>query len=100
MSSPFWFRLSEVTGVVPQQLELEAAFSWLSNELAITDKEIATYARQYGVPTPQALEEKIRKGEIEGHPAWEDLIDWTNLIAYRDKLLDAATLFEPEAGRG
>jgi len=34
------------------------------------------------------LEQKISDKRVDGHPAWEDLIDWSNLHEYRKKLLD------------
>ena len=46
------------------------------------------YVRQYTVRTPDEIEEKIRVGRIEGHPAWEDSIAWSNLLTYRDRLLE------------
>lgn len=90
MSSTIWSELSRLVGSDPAQLETEAAFSWVSAEMAVTDREIAAYARKYGVSSPDALEQLIREGKVAGHPAWEDAIAWSNLIDYRNKLLAAA----------
>lgn len=97
MGTQVWTALSRVTGRDPRLLEAEAAFSWVSSELATVDRELASYARKYGVATPAELERLIREGRIEGHPAWEDAIDWSNLIAYREKLLAAAAVVGREA---
>jgi len=35
--------------------------------------------KRYNVNSAKELEEKIRKGEINEHPAWEDLIMLENL---------------------
>lgn len=36
---------------------------------------------RYGVSNVQELEERIQRGEVPDHPAWEDLIDVKNLDA-------------------
>lgn len=90
MATQIWVELSRLLGSDPVRLEADAAFSWVSSELAIVDRELATYARRYGVATPGDLERLIREGKVEGHPAWEDCIDWGNLMTYREKLLSAA----------
>lgn len=68
-------------------VETEAATAWLESELREIDREIAAYVRQYAVKTPNDLDEMIRSGGIEGHPTWEDRIEWGNLLDYRDRLL-------------
>ncbi len=85
-----WFDLAQVIGRDASQLEAEAAFALVSHELATIDRELAALALKYGVPNPAALEETIRQNTTSGHPAWEDSIDWSNLIAYREKILAAA----------
>jgi len=35
--------------------------------------------KRYNVNSAKELEEKIRKGEVNEHPAWEDLITLENL---------------------
>ncbi len=56
-----WFDLAQVIGRDASQLEAEAAFAWVSHELATIDRELATLALKYGVPNPAALEESIRQ---------------------------------------
>ena len=36
---------------------------------------------RYGVASSQELEERIQRGEVPDHPAWEDLIEVKNLDA-------------------
>lgn len=97
MSTRIWTELSRLVGADPAALEADAAFSWVAGELAGADRELAAYARKYGVASPSDLERLIREGKIEGHPAWEDAIDWSNLIAYREKLLAAVAAVGREA---
>jgi len=42
-------------------------------------KERLEILRRYGVSSAKELERKIRRGEINEHPAWEDLITLENL---------------------
>ncbi len=37
--------------------------------------------RRYGVASPNALEERIRQGQIEESPAWEDRVALDNLTS-------------------
>jgi gas vesicle protein len=36
---------------------------------------------RYGITTVEQLKEKIKKGEIQEHPGWEDLIELKNIEA-------------------
>ena len=83
-----WETLASTVHRDREQIEEEAACAWLERELRETDREIMAYVRQYAVRTPDEIEEKIRIGRIEGHPAWEDSIAWSNLLTYRDHLLE------------
>lgn len=82
-----WDEVGNATNTTPQQIEREAALAWIGREVADTDREILTYVRQYRVTRPEQLEDAIREGTMDGHPVWEDVIDWTNLVGYREKLL-------------
>lgn len=84
-----WEELAKATRRRRERLEEGAASARLLQELRETDREIAAYARRYSVATPDALEKAIRDGRVDGHPAWEDRIDWDNLLAYRARLLAA-----------
>ena len=56
-------------------------------EIGELDQEIGRYVFQYGLSRPEDLEAKIKAGTIEGHPAWEDVIGWANLLDFRQKEL-------------
>ncbi|CAB1127747.1 conserved protein of unknown function [Candidatus Hydrogenisulfobacillus filiaventi] len=71
-------------------IEHEAARAWVERELSTVDRELAAYAERYGVPHPDGLERLIASGRIDGHPAWEDRLDWGNLLVYRERLVGMA----------
>jgi hypothetical protein len=92
-----WDEISATVQKSTHQLEAEALRAWLRQELAETDREIIEYVRKYRVTHPEQVENAIRNGKIDGHPAWEDMIDWMNPIAYREKLLALPTHFASES---
>jgi hypothetical protein len=50
----------------------------VERELSTVGREFA-YAERYGVPHPGELERLIASARIDGHPAWEDRLDWGHL---------------------
>jgi len=52
--------------------------SFLDRELKEAYSEIEELRVKYGVKNMEDLERKIERGE-EGHPAWEELIEWENI---------------------
>lgn len=71
--------IAEKVSISPDILIREGLRSFLMDrkrELMIERLEMLL---RYGVETIDELEQKIRKGETPEHPAWEDLIDLTNL---------------------
>jgi len=52
----------------------------------LVEADIAEILAKYGVRNAEELEEKIRKGEVEEHPAWEDLIALERLLEEKMKL--------------
>ena len=48
--------------------------------------DILSLLTRYRVSSSKQLEEKIKIGEIEGHPAWEDLIVLENLETALEKV--------------
>ncbi len=91
-----WDRVGEAVHKTAREVEAEAFNAWVNREMTETDGEILTYVGRYHVTTPEEVEEGIRAGRIEGHPAWEDLIDWVNLNQYRQQLLIIQTSMELE----
>lgn len=83
-----WSNLSSKVNIDENALQLRALSCWILFELAQTDQEIAGYIQKYGVPSPEMLEQLIKEDRVNGHPAWEDSIDWTNLQEYRNGLLE------------
>ncbi len=86
-----WEEIANVTNRTTQQVEQDALNAWIHHEVQEVDRGILEYVRRYGVIRPDQLESAIRDGKVEGHPAWEDVIDWTNLLEYREKLLTIQT---------
>ena len=85
--STVWQDLSKAIGKPSEDIETQAAFNWITSEISESDRRIATFIRLYRVTSPNELENSIRTGGLEGHPAWEDAIDWFNLLEYRQNLL-------------
>ncbi len=86
-----WDAVGAAVHKTPHQVETEALHAWISRELAETDREILGYFRKYRVVAPKQVERAIRDGRLNGHPAWEDIIDWMNLLAYREQVLRLQT---------
>lgn len=84
-----WENLAKVVRRDRAQIEEEAASAWLLEELRETDREIAGYVRRYSVTSPDEIEQAIRTGTLDGHPAWEDKLAWDNLLVHRERLLAA-----------
>ncbi len=78
-------------GVSPERLEREAIEVWLKRRLALVEAEIAEILAKYGVRSIEELEEYIRKGKVDEHPAWEDLITLERLLEEK-KLSEALRL--------
>ena len=79
-------------GISPEKLEREAIEIWLKRRLALVEAEIAEILTKYGVRSVEELEERIRKGEVTEHPAWEDLIMLEKLLAEKRRLSEALRL--------
>ncbi|NPA97701.1 MAG: hypothetical protein GXO32_08900 [Crenarchaeota archaeon] len=76
-------------GISPERLEREALEVWLRRKLALVEAEIAEILARYGVRSAEELEERIRRGEVAEHPAWEDLITLERLFEEKRKLSEA-----------
>jgi hypothetical protein len=72
-------RISKVLGVPPDELVRKGLEEFLEAQLRVCFAEIYEVEARYGVKSAVELEEKIRKGLIGEHPAWEDLIVLENL---------------------
>lgn len=79
-------KLSEELGIPEATLLQEAVENWLFDRIAEMDRRIAEIGRQYGTAFPDEIETMIRRGAVDGHPAWEDAIRLEGLLEYRGKL--------------
>ena len=79
-------RVSKSLGVPPDKLVTGGVKEYLKTMLRATRAETHEIETRYRVKTPKELEEKIRQGQVEEHPTWEDLIQYENLIQQAIKL--------------
>ncbi|MCP4359599.1 MAG: hypothetical protein GY796_16450 [Chloroflexi bacterium] len=52
----------------------------------MTELDIADLQDRYSVVSPEELKAKIDSGDFYSHPAWEEMIEWENLVAYQKRL--------------
>ena len=65
---------------IPEKRILDESLNvFLDAELRNASAEILKIRKQFNVSNPKELKSKIKKGKIEEHPAWEQLIFWENL---------------------
>jgi hypothetical protein len=79
-------RIAKTLDLSPEDLLAEGTLAYLLKELRLVDEDLADLRERYALLSHQELEEKIKRGFIPPHPAWEDLIQWENLEAYKQKL--------------
>ena len=65
---------------IPEKKILDESLNvFLDIELRNASAEILKIRKQFNVSNSKELKNKIEKGKIEEHPAWEQLIFWENL---------------------
>ncbi len=79
-------KIAHTLQISPEQLWSESLRAYISREKRLAQMDIADLQDRYGVSDPQELTERIQSGEIYSHPAWEDLIEWENLLAHIERL--------------
>ena len=79
-------RISKALGVPPDELVKKGVEEFLEVQLRSCFAEIRELEARYGVRSAGELEEKIRDGVVEEHPAWEDLIVLENLEERAEKI--------------
>jgi len=79
-------RLSKALGVPPDELVRKGIEEFLEAQLRACFAEIREVEARYGVKSAGELEEKIRRGAINEHPAREDLIVLENLEERAEKI--------------
>jgi len=72
-------RVAKALGVPPDELVKKGVKEFLEAQLRACYAEVRELEVRYGVGSARELEEKIRGGVVEEHPAWEDLIVLENL---------------------
>ena len=81
--------------VIPEErLSREALREWIERKLLLVESEIKEILLRHGVGDIIELEERVKKGEIEEHPAWEGLITLEILINEKNKLKETLKIIE------
>lgn len=89
-------QVANVMGLAPDVLETRALKPYLEHQLAEAEAEISQLTGKYGVASPQALKAAIDAGHFPEHPTWEDVISWSNLIAFTERAHQALRLLRGE----
>jgi len=79
-------RVSKALNVPPDELVRKGVEEFLEAQLRACFAEIREVEARYGVKSTGELEEKIRRGVVAEHPAWEDLIVLENLEERAEKI--------------
>ena len=74
-------RIAEATGDEESTILRRGLESYLERERREATIRIEELREKYGVDRPEAVEDRLRNGEIDEHPAWEEVIEWENLNA-------------------
>lgn len=77
---------AEALQITPEELWRQSLEAYVSREKRLAQLDIADVQDRYGVTSCAELKEKIEIGAIYSHPAWEDLIEWENLLAHVERL--------------
>lgn len=72
-------RIAEATGDDEATILQRGLQSYLQQELRERSIRIQELSDRYDVDAPGELEESIRSGDVDEHPAWEEVIEWENL---------------------
>ena len=81
-------KIAKALDISPKDLLAEGTLAYLHKELRLVEEDLADLRERYELLSHRELEEKIHKGLLPAHPAWEDLIEWESLDAYKQKLTD------------
>jgi len=83
---PVFEDVAQELNLAPDTLWRESLKAYIARELRLVDLDIADIQDRYGVTSPEQLKARIESGVIYSHPAWEELIEWENLAAYKARL--------------
>lgn len=84
-------QVAQVLHLSPEELWRESLHAYLVRHKRVLQNDIADLQDRYGVASATELAQKIEQGEIYSHPAWEDLIEWENLLAHLERLTQLET---------
>ena len=73
----FSLDMTELAEVLDRYPELKAQTEIVSllNLLAVSKQGLRQILEQYGVTVPEEIKERISRGVLPGHPAYEDYLD-------------------------
>jgi hypothetical protein len=89
-------QVAETLQVSPEDLWRHSLDAYILREKRLAELDIADVQDRYGVSSTVELRHKIEGGVIFSHPAWEDLIEWENLLAHIQRL----DSLRPQTGPG
>jgi len=72
--------------VTPEDLWRQSLEAYVLREKRSVQLDVADIQDRYGVSTVNELARRIEVGAIYSHPAWEDLIEWENLLVHLQRL--------------
>lgn len=84
----------ELLGIPAEAMLREGLKKLLASKIEENDQLVEDLRQKYGIPGYLDLEEKIKKGEVPEHPAWEDVILWEELSRHTDALRDLVRRLE------
>jgi hypothetical protein len=87
--------VAQTLDIPPERLWRDSLEAYIARELRLVELDVADIQDRYGVVSPVQLKAKIESGDVYSHPAWEELIEWENLLTHRDRLVQLrASLME------
>ena len=72
----------------------ESLRAYLLREIGLIESALQRYRERYNVFAPSELRSLIEAGNVAGHPAWEDYLEWQNGV---DAIADLHSLLLLEA---
>ncbi|MBI3036903.1 hypothetical protein HYY73_04095 [Candidatus Woesearchaeota archaeon] len=79
MAKSLLSELSKELEIPEKRILDESIHVFLEKELRDASAEILKIKAQFNISSAKELKGRIEKGELEEHPAWEQLIYWENL---------------------
>lgn len=79
--------LARALDLPPEELHRRSLRAFLEREIRTAQLDIADLQDRYSVSSSAELVTRIEQGRIYSHPAWEESIEWENLEAYIDRLV-------------